>query len=131
MGLLRSACALKINSGVRAEFVDNLAARSARRAWHAFIVCDGNRLDFYFRTQLRHRREDRGSLCAVRHSVRCIFDVAPSEDLSIRKKNGSSDVEVRIGCVGILHHFGRRILEFLANTGGQLLPNFRQVPSAC
>jgi len=126
MGLLRSVCALKINRRVRAEFVDDLAARAARGAWRPLVVGDYNRFDFYFRPQFCHRGEDRGSFRAVGHAVRRILYITARKDLPVCEKNCRSDVEVRIWSVGILHHLGCRMLEFLPSTGDRLPLNRRQ-----
>src|ERR1019366_682155 len=113
--LLRAFCALVEDNGARAEFIDDLAAGAAGRAWNSVIVGNGNGANLESRTDLGDGGKDRGALGAVGHSVRCVLDVASCEHLAFRGEDGRAHPEVGKGGVGVLHHLARRTEQAFAH----------------
>src|ERR1035437_4054249 len=105
--LLRAFCALVEDDGARAEFIDDLAAGAAGRAWNSVIVHHGDGTNLELWPIFSDCGKDRSTLGAVGHSVRCVLDVASHEDLAFRSENGCAHSEVGEGGVGVLHHLAR------------------------
>ena len=95
------------DDGARAEFIDDLAAGAAGRAWNSVIVDDGDGVYLEFWAKLGDGRKDRRTLGAVGHSVRRVLDVASQEDLTFRGEDGCAHSKVGEGRVGVLHYFAR------------------------
>ena len=91
MILLWTLTALEKYGCVGAEFIDDLAARTARRTSNVLVVHDGDGADLDFGTELRDGRKNRRTLGAVRHSVRGVFHIATGKDLAVRQQNGGAD----------------------------------------
>ena len=103
------------DDGARPEFVNDLAACAAGRAWNPMIVGNGDGENLEFGPELGDSRKDRGTLSAVGHSVGRIFDVTSYEDLAFRGENGRAHSEVGEGRIGVLHHFVRRTEQTFAH----------------
>src|SRR5205807_708808 len=119
VSLLRSLCSLEEDRRVGPKFINDLAARPARRTRHSPIVDDRDRPDLDLGAKLRDCRENRGSLRAVAHSVGGILHIAPREYFAVREENGGPYPETRVRCVRILHHLLRGPQKFGRYARGQ------------
>jgi len=102
---LWSLHALEEHGGVGAELVNHLAACAAGRTRHSPVVDYRNRQDLNLWTKLCHGRENRSTLGAVGHSVGGIFHIAARKNSTARQENRSTNPEVRIWGMRVLHHF--------------------------
>src|SRR5882762_2747689 len=106
---------LEEDDGARPEFIDDLAAGAAGRARNSVIVGDGDGLNLEFPTALSDGRKDRGTLSAVRHSVRRVLNVTSHEDLALRGEDSRTHSEVGEGRIGVPHYFARRAEQTFAH----------------
>src|ERR1700722_19704221 len=92
--LLRAFFTVIEDHGIRPKFINNLSTRAARRTRNSLAVDDGDRAILKLRTIRCNRGKYRGTLGAVGHSVRGIFDVTSDENFSLRGQDCSSYPEV-------------------------------------
>ena len=98
----------KMTLAFGSKLVNHLPARAARRARRVLIISDGDCLNFHCRSHLRHGGEDRRALGAIAHAVGGIFDVATGEKIAAGGQQRSTDLEIGIGSVSVLHSSPRR-----------------------
>lgn len=107
MTLLRASFALVKNNGAWTEFINHLAAGAAGGARNSVIVADRYGANLKIWSICGDRRENRGTLGTISHTVGSILDVASSKDLPFGGEDGRANSEVGERRVGILHHFPR------------------------
>ena len=117
MRLFRPLSPLEEDRRIRAEFVNDLPAGAARRARHSLVVDHRNRADLDPGSKLRHGRENRRTFGAISHSIGRILHITTREDFPIRKQDGRSDPELRVGRMRVPHHFLRRSRESCPDVG--------------
>ncbi len=105
MCLLGPLFALKEYEGVGSELVDDLAASTTGRTGDSVIIRNRNRHDLEIGSGLCYCGENCRSLGAISHPIRSVFYVASAEDFAFSREDGSADMKIRIGSVGIAHCF--------------------------
>lgn len=117
MTFLPTVRGLVEDNRIRTEFINDLAACAAGRAWHALVIHYSDCADIQPSTGLRDRRKDGSALGAVGHPVGRILHIAAGEDFTFGRQECGTDAKIGVGRMSVFHHFARLMQQGLALLG--------------